>query len=63
MEEFIIKKSSEANIYKSIRFPVEVDNIIKSIIAEANKDKEIKEYSYNAFVVSACKYAIKNMKK
>ena len=48
MEKFVMKKSTEANIYKSIRFPVEINSQ--------------KEYSFNGFVVSACEFALKHMK-
>jgi len=61
MEKFVMKKSLEANNYKSIRFPAELDNKIKEIVNKANEGKKIKEYSYNGFVISACEYAIKNM--
>lgn len=57
-----MKKSKEANIYKSIRFPIELDNSIKDIVDKANEGLEKKEYSFNGFVISACEFAIKNMK-
>lgn len=63
MEKFVMKKSLEANNYKSIRFPAELDNKIKEIVNKANEGKTVKEYSYNGFVISACEYAIKNMKE
>lgn len=62
MDKFEMKKSKEANIYKSIRFPVEIDNQIKELINKANEGLEQKEYSFNGFVISACEYALKNMK-
>ena len=52
-----MKKSSDANIYKSIRFPTDINNIVN----EANKGKSKKEYSFNGFVISACEFAIKHM--
>lgn len=63
MNNFEMKKSKEANIYKSIRFPVELDNQIKEIVNNANKGLSPKEYSFNGFVISACEYAISNMKE
>lgn len=61
MEKFVMKKSTEANIYKSIRFPVEINDTINEIVAKANEGKTKKEYSFNGFVISACEYAIKNI--
>ena len=57
-----MKKSKEANIYKSIRFPADLDNRIKAIVDKANEGLQKKEYSFNSFVISACEFAIKNMK-
>ncbi len=62
MESFEMKKSKQANIYKSIRFPADLDHNIKDIVDKANKGLEKKEYSFNGFVISACEFAIKNMK-
>lgn len=62
MKNFEMKKSKEANIYKSIRFPIELDNQIKDIVDKANMGLNPKEYSFNGFVISACEYAIENMK-
>lgn len=62
MEKFIMKKSNEANIYKSIRFPVEINDSINEIVKKANLSKSKREYSFNGFVISACEYALKNMK-
>ena len=61
MEKFIMKKSSDANIYKSIRFPTDINERINSIVAKANEGKEKKEYSFNGFVISACEFALKHM--
>lgn len=63
MENFIMKKSTEANIYKSIRFPVEINSQIIDIVNKANEGLDKKEYSFNGFVISACEYALKNMNK
>lgn len=62
MENFEMKKSLQANIYKSIRFPVDINNRINKIVADANKGKMRKEYSFNGFVISACEYALEHMK-
>ena len=62
MDIFIMKKSTEANIYKSIRFPVEINDAINNIIQKANEGKNKKEYSFNGFVISACEYALNHMK-
>ena len=32
MDKFIMKKSTEANIYKSIRFPAEINDQINNIV-------------------------------
>lgn len=61
MEKFKMQKSSDANIYKSIRFPVEINEQINNVVNRANKGKPKKEYSFNGFVISACEYALKNM--
>ncbi len=63
MEKFVMKKSNEANIYKSIRFPAEINDSITELVKAANKNKSKKEYSFNGFVISACEYALKNMDK
>ena len=63
MENFIMKKSTEANIYKSIRFPIDINDRINEIVNEANKGKKKKEYSFNGFVISACEYALEHMEK
>lgn len=62
MDKFIMKKSTEANIYKSIQFPVEINDAINNIIQKANEGKNKKEYSFNGFVISACEYALNHMK-
>ena len=36
MDKFIMKKSTEANIYKSIRFPAEINDQINNIVNKAN---------------------------
>lgn len=61
MEKFVMKKSTDANIYKSIRFPTEINDKINSIVNKANEGKIKKEYSFNGFVISACEYALKHM--
>ena len=57
-----MKKSLDANIYKSIRFPTELNDKINYIVNKANQGKTKKEYSFNGFVISACEYALKHMK-
>ena len=61
MEKFVMKKSSDANIYKSIRFPTEINDEINIIVNKANEVKTKKEYSFNGFVISACEFALKHM--
>ena len=63
MDKFVMKKSRDSNIIKSIRFPEELNDRILELVNEANKGKKKKEYSFNGFVVSACQYALDNMKK
>ena len=62
MNDFNFNKSKQSNVIKSIRFPEELDAQIKQIVEEANKGKKTKEYSFNGFVVSACYFAINNIK-
>lgn len=38
MEKFVIKKSTETNFYKSIRFPVEINSQIIDIVKKPTKD-------------------------
>ena len=61
MEKFVMRKSADANIYKSIRFPTEINDKINNIVNKANEGKTRKEYSFNGFVISACEYALKHM--
>ncbi len=63
MGEFIIKKSKKSNIYKSIRFPVEINDQIYEIINNLNEGLEKKMYSFNGFVISACEFALENIKE
>ena len=58
---FIFEKSKNSNIIKSIRFNEELSERITKVVNEANKGKRKKEYSFNGFVVSACKFALDNM--
>lgn len=62
MENFEMKKFKEANIYKSITFPLVLDDNINDIVDKAIEELEIKKYSFNGFVILACEFAIKNMK-
>ncbi len=59
---FTFEKSKESNVMKTVRFPESLYNDIDKIIQNANKGKATKEYSFNGFVVSACKFAMENMK-
>ena len=61
--KFTFEKSKESNIMKTIRFPEELYCEIDNIVKQANKEKSKKEYSFNGFVVSACKFALNNMEK
>lgn len=63
MSEFIMGKSKNSNIIKSIRFSEELNEQINEVVNQANEGKAKKEYSFNGFVVSACQYALDNMKK
>ncbi|MCI8291105.1 MAG: hypothetical protein HFJ25_02465 [Clostridia bacterium] len=49
MDKFIFEKSVDSNVIKSVRFPEELNNIITTIVNEANKGKKTKEYSFNRF--------------
>lgn len=60
MQKFKLEKSKNSNTPKSIRFPEEIENKINAIIDKANEGLKKKEYSFNGFVVSACKYALEN---
>lgn len=61
MEKFVMKKSLDANIYKSIRFPVDINSKIIEVVDKANYGLDKKEYSFNGFVISACEFALKHM--
>lgn len=61
MDKFVMKKSAKANIYKSIRFPSEINDKINELVSKANEGKSKKEYSFNGFVISACEYTLKHM--
>lgn len=61
MSNFVFEKSKNSNVIKSIRFPEDINDRINEIVDKANKGKKNKEYSFNGFVVSACKFALDNM--
>lgn len=63
MEKFKIKKSETINVYKTIRFPIQIHNKINEILKKENEGKKRKVCSFNRFVLSACEYAIENMEK
>lgn len=62
-KNFTFEKSKESNVMKTVRFPESLYNDIDKAIQKANQGKKTKEYSFNGFVVSACKFAMDNMKK
>ena len=59
--KFNFEKSYSANVLQSIRFDEELHNRITKVVEKANKGKKKKEYSFNGFVVSACKYVLDNL--
>lgn len=61
--DFTFEKSKESNVMKTVRFPENLYNEIDKLVQQANGKKKTKEYSFNGFVVSACKYALENLKK
>ena len=61
MDKFIMKKSKNSNVAKTIRFSEELNDSINQIVKKANKGKSKKEYSFNGFVISACEYCINLM--
>lgn len=63
MEKFIMKKSKNSNVAKTIRFSEELNDSINQIVKKYNKGKSKKEYSFNGFVISACEYCINLMKE
>ena len=60
MKKFKLEKSKNSNTIKSIRFPEDIDNRINDIVNKANHGLKKKEYSFNGFVVSACRFALEN---
>lgn len=60
MKKFRLEKSKNSNTPKSIRFPEDIENKINDIVNKANAGLKQKKYSFNGFVVSACKYALEN---
>ncbi len=56
-----MKKFTKSNVYKSIRFPVEISSQIIEIVDKANETLDKKEYCFNIFVVCACEFALKHM--
>lgn len=61
MKKFKISKSHGSNVIKSIRFSEELNDKICQVIANANKGKAVKQYSFNGFVCSACEFALENL--
>ena len=56
-----MEKPTNANSHKSIRFPANLEEELKSIVDKSNEGLEKREYSFNGFVISACRYAIDNL--
>lgn len=48
-KEFKFEKSRESNVMKTVRFPESLYNDIDNLIKESNKNKKVKEYSFNRF--------------
>ena len=61
MDKFVIEKSKLSNVQKTVRFPEDLNNEIEEIVNKMNKASGKNAYSFNGFVISACKFAIKNM--
>lgn len=61
MKGFSMAKSRNSNIPVTIRFPEELYQQIKEAVNKANEGNDIKAYSFNGFVTSACGYALQNM--
>lgn len=61
MSDFIFEKSKNSNIIKSIRFDEDLNDRINKIVQEANKGQAVKQYSFNGFVISCCKYVLDNL--
>lgn len=59
--KFHFEKSFSSNILQSIRFDEELHDRITKAVEKANAGKKKKEYSFNGFVVSACKYVLDNL--
>lgn len=61
MDKFIIEKSKSSNVQKTVRFPEDLNKEIEEIVDKMNQEAGKNLYSFNGFVISACKFAIKNM--
>lgn len=61
MDKFIIEKSKLSNVQKTVRFPEDLSQQIERIVDELNRESGKNLYSFNGFVISACKFALKNM--
>lgn len=60
MKKFKLEKSKNSNTPKSIRFPEDMEEEINAILEKANKGLKKKRYSFNGFVISACRFALDN---
>ena len=63
MEKFKITKSKNSNRPLTIRFPDELYDELKAIVKTANAGKNKREISLNGLVISAVKFALKNLDK
>ncbi len=61
MDKFELEKSKNSNVQKTVRFPEELCEQIEKIVNDKNNESGKNLYSFNGFVISACKFAIKNM--
>lgn len=56
MSDFELKSDKKETENKTIRFPL-------SLVEEINEVIKNEEVSFSGFVIQACEYALKNMKK
>ena len=61
MKDFKMEKSHKSNVTKSIRFSEELNDKICEVVKNANKGKNVKQYSFNGFVCSACEFALEHL--
>ena len=63
MEKFKITKSKNSNRSLTIRFPDDLYEELESIVKAANEGKPKREISLNGLVISAVRFALKNIDK